>query len=110
MKFKEEVINGLRRCSKIGDPQQCRNCPYGSEEYCEEAVMRDALELLEKPQWIPASERQPEVNGEYLVTRGSKIYGVYLDLVKKTNVTDDMASDISAWMPAPEPFKAEEAE
>lgn len=51
--------------------------------------------------WIPTSERQPEENGEYLVT------------VKRGYVTTalwvgdaEFWSEVEAWMPLPKPYKA----
>lgn len=57
-----------------------------------------------EPKWIPVSERLPEENGEYLVTREAKGVYKYVDIVKKTNTSGDIASDIIAWMPLPEPW------
>lgn len=55
--------------------------------------------------WIPCKERLPEENGEYLVTREAKGKYNFVEIVKKTNVSGDIASDIVAWMPLPEPYK-----
>ena len=57
--------------------------------------------------WIPVSERLPEENGEYLVTREAKGIYKYVDIVKKTNASGNIASDIVAWMPLPEPYREE---
>lgn len=70
----------------------------------------DVYEALEKlpsaqPHWTPCSEGMPKTNGEYLVTRASANLYCYIDIVKKTNVSGDIASDIVAWMPLPEPYK-----
>ena len=54
--------------------------------------------------WIPCSERLPEKCGEYLVTREARGVYRYLDIVKKTNISGQIASDIIAWMPLPEPY------
>lgn len=80
--------------------------------YCVTGICREAEEMaiqaLEQTQWIPVSERLPEENGEYLVTRKSPVYE-YVDIVKKTNIfcSGDIASDIIAWQPLPEPYKGE---
>lgn len=64
-----------------------------------------------QPWWIPVTpETEPKENGEYLVTRESKGLYRYIDIVKKTNVTDKMASDIVAFMPLPEPWKGRQDE
>ena len=65
------------------------------------------------PQWIPVSERLPEPNVWVLVTveqngnryqeimRGNKYIEAWTDNIN--NYTDE----ITAWMPLPEPYKAE---
>lgn len=58
-----------------------------------------------EPQWIPCKERLPEENGEYLVTREAKGIYNFVEIVKKTNVSGDIARDIVAWMPLPEPYE-----
>ena len=65
----------------------------------------DAAPTIEQPHWVSCSERLPETNGEYLVTRASANLYCYIDIVKKTNVSGDIANDIVAWMPLPEPYK-----
>lgn len=80
-----------------------------------------------EPHWIPVSERLPEKNGRYLVTRGlnacgnlwNRTYIVnYSDLMglKKNKVWWDgnvgksdfeTYDDVLAWMPLPEPLKME---
>ena len=74
--------------------------------FLDEVVQR--LENLPSVQrWIPVSERLPEDNGEYLVTRESNGLYKYIDIVKKTNVSAEIASDIKAWIPLPEPYQEE---
>lgn len=67
----------------------------------------DAPEVKPEPPWIPCSERLPEENGEYLVTREAKGIYKYVDIVKKTNASGDIASDIVAWMPLPSAYREE---
>jgi hypothetical protein len=65
------------------------------------------------PKWIPCSERLPEEDGEYLVTikwKGSYSGDVYTETNigeyrKKSKDWDRVG--ITAWMPLPEPYKAE---
>lgn len=94
----------------------------------------DLLETLPsaqpEPQWIPCSERLPEVSGRYLVTRGLKAAGAIWNRVYIANYSDLMGlrdymifwdgnvgksdfvrfDDVIAWMPLPEPYKEDEHE
>ena len=77
--------------------------------------------------WIPCSERLPEKNGRYIVTRGLKACGSLWNRVYIVNYSDLMGlckekmwwsgnvgksdferhDDVLAWMPLPEPYKEE---
>ena len=85
--------------------------------------------ILTEPVWIPCNERQPEEDGEYLVTLH---WGNYPNSVETLHFTNDLSSvdgvgyagekrpgwyeydsdygcyeidNIVAWMPVPEPYK-----
>lgn len=68
------------------------------------------------PQWIPVSERLPEKDGEYLVTEYDDLKRI--NRIDITLWSDSQticngfysARDITAWMPLPEPYKAESEE
>lgn len=80
-----------------------------------------------EPQWISCSERLPEANGRYLVTRGLNACGAMWNRVYIINYSDLMGlkperiwwdgnvgksdfqkiDDVIAWMPLPEPYKEE---
>ena len=55
--------------------------------------------------WIPVSERLPEEHGEYLVTDkyGRVTSGLWIGNAKRWK-------DVIAWMPLPEPYKAEKGD
>lgn len=60
----------------------------------------------EQARWIPVSERLPEEEGIYLVTTT----GTNNDIIDIAFYVDGIwhkASRIKAWMPLPEPYKAE---
>ena len=81
-----------------------------------------------EPQWIPCSERLPEVNGRYFVTRGLNACGAMWNRVYIINYSDLMGlkseriwwdgnvgksdfqkiNDVIAWMPLPEPYQESE--
>ena len=89
---------------------------------------QDTIEQLPSAQpeqrWIPCSERLPEANGRYLVTRGLNACGSLWNRVYITNYSDLMGlkseriwwdgnvgksdferiDDVIAWMPLPEPY------
>lgn len=76
---------------------------------CEDlARIINDMPTIEPQKWIPVSERLPEDNGDYLVTRNRMGLYSYVDIVTKTNVVDKIASDIKAWMPLPEPYEKKE--
>lgn len=83
-----------------------------------------------EPDWIPVSERLPEANGRYLVTRGLNACGAMWDRTYLINYSDLMGlkknkvwwdgnvgksdfetyDDVLAWMPLPKPYKEGEQE
>lgn len=71
-------------------------------------------ELMNKSRWIPVSERLPEEDGEYLVTKRAVWTGKeevdisrwYEDDIE-TNNGFYKADKVIAWQPLPEPYKAE---
>ena len=87
-----------------------------------------AIKALEQTRWIPCSERLPEVNGRYLVTRGLNACGALWNRIYIVNYSDLMGvksikiwwngnvgksdfetyNDILAWMPLPQPYTESE--
>ena len=55
-----------------------------------------------RKEWIPVSERLPEENGGYLVT----VMGKYITTALWVGNAENW-SKITAWMPLPEPYKAD---
>ena len=76
--------------------------------------MRDAIQALEEPQWIPCSEELPEKNGVYLVCYEDVT--VPLDWFNgkwffyKSNPAVEETGTIIAWMQMPEPWKEGDVE
>lgn len=101
------------------------NCDHMGQDDVTETIIK-ALEQ-EPKKWIPVSERLPEANGRYYVTRGLNACGALWNRVYIVNYSDLMGlkseriwwegnvgksdferfDDVLAWMPLPEPYKAE---
>jgi hypothetical protein len=89
---------------------QCRKC---AEEYRQLAEwLKDYKRLREQTSWIPISEHPPELESHVLVSLDDKYvtddyYGLYgandFDAFKDGAVEEKVV----AWMPLPEPYKAE---
>lgn len=74
----------------------------------------NGLEAL-KPKWIPCSERLPEENGNYLVTveandGTASIKFQMVDHYGPKWLHEGKHEKVIAWMPLPEPYKAESEE
>ena len=94
------------------------NCP----RYCE--VIKEAINSRPQGEWIPVSERLPNCNGVYNVTRklneGETIYFIsdasYFDGQNTWHADTGInhgrpyLTDIIAWQPLPEPYKKGGAE
>lgn len=63
--------------------------------------------IKQEPRWIPVSERLPEEEGLYLVTRRNTD-DVATFIFRRTITSEDYWKRCAtAWMPLPEPYKAE---
>jgi hypothetical protein len=84
--------------------------------------LKDYKRLKEQAKWIPVSERLPEENGQYLITVKYKhVNDSYEDVYAEHGEWSDgrwdmcfghcgEVEDIIAWMPLPQPYKAESEE
>ena len=104
-----------------------RNYPSSCfEELCKAVdIAIKALSAQPENDWIPISERLPEANGRYLVTRGLNACGSLWNRIYIANYSDLMGiksvrgwwrgnvgksdferlNDVLAWMPLPEPYR-----
>ena len=94
-----------------------------TEEY-QTKPLRKVPTIESEPHWIPCSEKLPEANGRYLVTRGLVAAGALWNRVYIANYSNLMGiksvkiwwqgnvgksdferlDDVLAWMPLPEPY------
>jgi hypothetical protein len=97
-------------------------------EHVIDAIANAVVKKMQEPKWIPVSERMPEVNQRVLVTSYGRVcYAMMISadgnsghpvfklqdslnekVVCETTVHNKFTtSRITAWMPLPEPYKAE---
>ena len=100
----------------------------GHKEFLSVETLNMAIKALEQTRWIPVSEKLPEINQRVLVTSygrvcyammtsadGNSGYPVFKlqdslneKVVCETTVHSEFTtSRIKAWMPLPQPYKAE---
>ena len=87
--------------------------------------LKDASSTEQKPKWIPVSERLPEKNMSCLVSAGKLLLtqiAIYSDLMGTIDHKIfyqgdyghenfvDITEYVKAWMPLPEPYKAERSD
>lgn len=84
------------------------------QETCK--FLANLMDVLEKQMidgWIPVSERLPEEDGEYLVSiEGNITHKIIVDIAhwfecEKSNNGFYKVNEVFAWMPLPQPYKAE---
>lgn len=101
IKHAEEVADNHDRIKQIKAVtlEECR-CANEHRQLAE--WLKELKQLREQTRWIPCSERLPEEKGGYLVT------------VKRGYITTALWvgypvywKEVTAWMPLPEPYKAE---
>ena len=104
---KEEVIERIEGLYEIAKHESL------DDEEDKEAVDIAIKALGQEPKWIPCSEKLPEETGTYLVTLEYKEHGTGITtLWFHGSIGWDLrvADVVTAWMPLPEPYKAESEE
>ena len=75
--------------------------------------LKELKQLREQTRWIPVSKRSPEGDGWYMTTYDGEVYGkdgeraVGMSCFERGKWIEDT---VYAWMPLPEPYKAESEE
>ena len=70
---------------------------------------RLAVPEREKGEWIPVSERLPEDRGNYIIDYTNE-FGEFVDISYFDKYGFWSSSNVIAWQPLPEPYKAESEE
>jgi len=116
--FSEEQIKAIEGAFT------CDKCVYSTSEGCQYDDITETIPPFDKTGWIPVSERLPVLRGMskisddvlitngfendmgYLVERKGKIFWHYYGGEYEFGIKDE-DNDAIAWMPLPEPYKAE---
>lgn len=108
------AINALEMVEKFEKAQIITCGRLNGRTYAYKCGLEDGKRkaLEQEPRWIPVSERLPEKNVEVLATTEwgavtiAEMYGAYDWLIREGTYNAD-TDEIAAWMPLPEPYKAE---
>lgn len=107
------AIEALRKLPSV-EPEPCEDCISRADAFNALRIkgdyntLNEVYERLEKlpsvtPKWIPVSDKVPECDGYYLT---STVYGeVYCDYWSDDHF--NRTETVLAWVPLPEPYKAE---
>lgn len=94
----------IDRAIEILNPEHREN--YDGMDEVNEAC-RMGMETLERPRWIPCSERLPENEEWYLTVVKPGNASAFVNIYKFFAGTFDSFFPITHWMPLPEPPKEE---
>lgn len=79
------------------------------KEALDEAIKALSVPEREKGEWIPVSERLPEDRGNYIIDYTNE-FGEFVDISYFDKYGFWSSSNVIAWQPLPEPYKAESEE
>lgn len=101
---------------RVADAKWCERCAKEHRQLAE--WLKELKQLRQQASWIPTSERQPEENGNYLAfyRSGDGTADLEFMMVDHCNagggwlhevIGKKLYKKVVAWMPLPEPYKAE---
>ena len=126
---KEKLANAYESFKDYGNPkssitsghEKCLRCAKEHRQLAE--WLKELKQLRGQARWIPVSERLPnhdeyiKNNGLFIVSDGNRSYSEWYDnLYDKRRFGEPTMSGfhvdraVTAWMPLPEPYKAESEE
>ena len=91
--------------------KECRQCAEDYKQFAE--WLKELKQLREQTRWISVSERLPKIQNYsdyYLVTLKSGVVNIAMFIECDGKHWWTSYSDVIAWMPLPEPYKAESEE
>lgn len=93
----------------------CQNCVDSWSDRKFKDHCTTSPQALEQTEWIPVSERVPEEEGNYLVTRDGNLGHSIVDIAtwfksEKANNGFHKANRVSAWCKLPDPYRGGEGE
>ena len=76
-----------------------------------ESILKRLPSAQPEPQWIPVSERLPEMPGWYLISKADDVFDAYFSLDEgwESEAFEEFrpVENVLAWMPMPAPYKEE---
>ncbi len=110
---KETAIEALSHCAV---EHRCEDGIWGHCDGCNQRIALDmAIDALKQNQWIPCSERLPEVGEDVFISVGERVCEAHLRASGDYFLTHKIKElvrvrSVDAWMPLPKPYEGGETE
>lgn len=100
------MTDSISRCELFNKLATIPAPPEANEFKAKVYEIINEMPIVDK--WIPCSERLPKESGQYFVTEGIEQREAVIGYYSAEYGRWYAASDVSAWMPLPEPYREEE--